>query len=175
MDKRKLDSPATHGIIFGSGRKATPPCMVAGTFYYRPGSLLANFTLRASETTKTLGADFHFLDYILESAVPPGMRECLDSVVLHLDMAYCLAQWFPLLDMIMPGYPLNPYDHKFHKMCMDSIRKAQNYDYESKWKPERRMQKRYKAMFKEGGYRTNSEGRIIHGPSFFPLKAKYMS
>jgi len=175
MDARKLDKPSTHGIIFGSGRKSTPPCMVAGTFYYRPGILQANFYLRASEVTKTLGADLHFLNYILETAVPSTMRNCLDSVVLHLDMAYALAQWFSLVDMIMPGYPLNTYEHRFHRMCMDSIGKAQDLSYESKWKPERRLHKRYRAMFKEGKFRTNEEGRIVDGPSFFPLKAKYMS
>jgi hypothetical protein len=173
MDKRKLDGPSTHGIIFGTGRKATPPCLVSGHFFYRPGILLASFTTRASEVTKTLGADLHFLEYVLDNAVPPAMRQCLGSVTLHLGMAYSLAQWFPLLDMIMPGFPINQ-EHRFHQMCMDSVRKMHDPNVESKWKPERRMQRRYRAMFKEGKYRKNLEGRIVDGPSYFPLKAQYM-
>jgi hypothetical protein len=173
LDKRKLDSPSTHGIIFGTGRKATPPCLVSGNFFYRPGILLADFTLRASEVTKTLGADIHFLDYILEHAIPPAMRECLGSVTLHLGMAYSLAQWFPLLDMLMPGYPINT-EHRFHRMCMDAMRKVHDVSKESKWKPERRMQRRYRAMFKEGKYNTDYEGRIVDGPSYFPLKKKHV-
>lgn len=173
MDARSPTKPSTHGIIFGSGKKVTPVCMVAGTFFYRPGILLVNFYLRASEVTKTFGADLHFLDSIIHSAVPDWMYKQLGSVVINLDMAYSLAQWFCLFDMICPGYPLNT-DYRFHKMCMDSIRKAHNRDYESKWKPERRMLRRYRALYDEKGFKKNLEGRIVDGPSFFPGKKRYM-
>lgn len=172
MDARSPAKPATHGIIFGTGRKATPPCMVAGTFFWNPGRLLVNFYIRASEVTKTLGADFHFLDYIIRNAVPSYMHENLGPVVINLEMAYAMAQWFPLFDMIRPGYPLNT-EHRFHQMCFTAIRKAQDYDYHSKWKPEKRLHTRYRIAFPK--FRTNSEGRIVSGPSYFGRKKKLMS
>lgn len=175
MDKRSPNKPSTHGIVFGTGRKSTPPCMVAGSFFWNPGRLQCNFYLRASEVTKTLGADFHFLNYIIRNAVPPWMlAPGPPSVHLHLAMAYSLSQFFPVFDMICPGYPLNE-EHKFHRDCLKAIRKAQDEDTESKWKPERRMQKRYRVLFREGKFKTDRQGRIIHGPSFFPIKKKHMS
>lgn len=175
MDKRSPRKPSTHGIVFGTGRKSTPPCMVAGTFFWNPGRLQCNFYIRASEVTKTLGADFHFFDYIISNAVPSWMLgNVYPSVHIHLEMAYSLSQFFPVFDMISPGYPLNT-DHKFHRDCLRAIERAQDEDTESKWKPERRMQKRYRILFKQGKFKTNYEGRIISGPSFFPRKKKHLS
>lgn len=172
MDARRPDKPATHGIIFGTGRKVTPPCMVGGSFFWNPGRLLPNFYLRASEVTKTLGADFHFLDYILHNAVPEFMHQNVGSVIINLDMAYAMAQWFPLFDMICPRYPLN-LEHRWNQMCMTALRKAQDEDYESKWKPERRLHKRYRIALPR--FKTNSEGRIVSGPSYFGRKKKHVS
>jgi len=173
MVRRNPLKHISHGISFGTGRKKTPPCMVGGTFYWAPGRLLVDFYLRSSEVTKTLGADFHFLDSVIKRAVPEWMWKNLGSVRIHLNMAYCLAQWFPLFDMISPGYPLSPYEHKFHHMCMRSIRHARDVEgYESKWKPERRMHKFYRRRMHE--FRADDQGRIIHGPSYFDVKKKYL-
>ena len=174
MDGRVPSKHSTHGIVFGTGRKKTPPCLVSGTFYWAPGRLLVDFSLRASEVTKTLGADFHLLDEVIKQSVPEWMSSRLGSVRLHLSMAYSLAQWFPLFDMISPGFPLNPYDHKFHHMCQRSIVHARNVNgYESKWKPEKRMHRFYRRKMNE--FRADQSGRIVSGPSFFPLKKKHVS
>ena len=173
MDNRSPSKHSTHGIVFGTGRKKTPPCIVAATFYWAPGRLLVDFNLRASEVTKTLGADFHFLNSVIQRAVPEWMWKNLGSVRIHLSMAYMLAQWFPLFDMIAPGYPLNPTDHKFHDMAMKSVRHARNIEgYESKWKPERRMHKFYRRKMNE--FRASESGRIISGPSYFRRKKKHL-
>jgi hypothetical protein len=173
MESRRPSKHSTHGIVFGTGKKKTPPCMVGGTLYYAPGRLYVNFFLRASEVTKTLGADFHFLQHIIQQSAPGWMNEVLAPVKIHLSMAYALAQWFPLLDMIMPGYPLNTYDNKFHRMCMSSLRKARDVNgYESKWKPEKRLHRFYRKEMPK--FKTDIEGRIISGPSFFPRKKRNM-
>lgn len=170
----------THGIVFGTGRKKTPPCIVSGTFYWNPGRLFTSFNLRASEVTKTLGADLHFFHRVIygdeelgvDGAVPPWMAENLSSVIINLDMAYNLAQWFPLFDLICPGYPLNHYEHKFHAMCMRSIRLAHDDSYISKWKPERRLLAHVRRELPK--YKTDNEGRVIRGPSFFPGPKKHV-
>lgn len=173
MDARSPHKHSTHGIHFGTGKKKTPPCLVGAVFFWAPGRLLVDVHIRASEVTKTLGADFHFLDSVIKRAVPEWMWKNLTSVQIHLTMAYVLAQWFPLFDMIAPGYPLNPYDHPFHNMCMRSIRHARNVEgYESKWKPEKRMHKFYRRKMNE--FKANDEGRILSGPSFFPIKKGHM-
>jgi hypothetical protein len=166
MSRRRPDKHSTHGIIFGTGRKKTPPCMVGGTFYYAPGRLFVDFFLRASEVTKTLGADFHFFDNVIQQAVPEFMSGSKLRVRIHLSMAYQLAQWFPLIDIIMPGYPLDPWVHKYHMMCWKSLQKARNLEYVSKWKPEKRLHGTYRKRIVK--FRTDDEGRVLSGPSFFP-------
>lgn len=172
MSRRRPDKHSTHGIVFGTGRKKTPPCMVGGTFYYAPGRLHVDFFLRASEVTKTLGADFHFFDNVIQQAVPEWMLSGKVNVRIHLSMAYCLAQWFPLIDIIMPGYPLSPWDYKFHMMCWKSLQKARDLDYVSKWKPEKRLHGTYRKRIVK--FKTDDEGRVISGPSFFPFPKKHM-
>ena len=180
MDRRNPRHHSTHGISFGTGKKKTPACMVGGTFHWAPGRLLVDFYFRASEVTKTLGADFHFLDKVIfgdeatgiQGAVPQWMSENLASVRIHLDMAFVLAQWFPLFDMIAPGFPLNT-EHRFHQMCLDSINLARDVDgYQSKWRAERRIHIHYRKRLSE--FKANSEGRIRKGPSFFPIKKKHL-
>jgi hypothetical protein len=167
MDGRRPDRHSTHGLAFGTGRKKTPPCMVGAMFYFSPTQLYVNVFIRASEVTKTLGADFHFLNSVFQRAVPDWMYAKLGLVRIHLGLAYNLAQWFPLFDMIAPGFKLEPEKYRFHDMCMQSIRKARDvHGYESKWKPERRMHLRYRERIPQ--FLADKQGRIVQGPSFFP-------
>jgi hypothetical protein len=178
LSSRNPTKHSTHGISFGTGRKRTPPCMVGGTFYWAPGRLLPDFYLRASEVTKTLGADFHFLNRVIYGdkelsvygAVPKWMRQFLGPVRIHLNLAFQLTQWFPLFDMISPGYPLNPFEHRYHRMCMNAVQKAYDPEYKSRWKPERRIHAYLRRRISE--FRTDAEGRIISGPSFFSFPEK---
>lgn len=180
METRKYDNPATHGISFGTGRKKTPACMVGGTFTWVPGRLLTDFYLRASEVTKTLGADFHFLDRVIkgdkerekEGAVPEWMSKYTESVRLHLNMAFMLSQFFPLFDMISPGYPIMPYEYRFHRMCWDAIQLTKDENYVSKWRAEARMHRDWRKRVKK--YKTDRQGRILSGPSFFPKPSSDM-
>lgn len=179
FETKSPNKTSTHGLIFGTGKKKTPPCLVGATFVYLPGRLLPSFYLRASELIKTLGADLHFFDRILRGdasrglsgAVPEWMANSMGPVTIHLDMGYSLAQFFPLFEIIQPGYPLNP-EHRFHNLCLKALHKAFFTEEESKWRPERRMQRNVRKVISK--YKTNSEGRVVYGPGFFAGQKEYV-
>jgi len=166
MDQRPPKKHSSHGIYFGTGKKKTPPCLVGGYFNYFPGFLNVDFFIRSSEITKTLLADLHFFSEVMMEAVPPWMRKTRHSVRIQIGMAFNMAQWFPLWDMIAPGLPMNPEKYRFHKMCMRSLKLAQNMDYLSKWRPERRILNTVRKEYDK--YETDDQGRIVAGPSYFP-------
>jgi hypothetical protein len=124
--------------------------------------------IRASEVTKTFGADMALIDEVIREALPGWMASCITSVRFNLTMCYVLAQWFPLIDVIMPGVILNP-EYRLHDMCLKSLRLARSVKtYESKWKPEKRLHRHYRRVI--GEFETDKQGRVVSGPSYFPFE-----